>query len=309
MPSSLSGVYCAAATPFDADLNVDAPRMVDHCRTLIANGCHGVALLGSTGEANSLSVAERKALLEAVVEGGVAAYALLPGVGVCAAAETVELTRHALGLGVSTVIMLPPFYYKDVTDQGLADSYSRIFDAVGDQRLRVLLYHIPPIAKISISHGLIRTLRERFPRMVVGLKDSSGDLNHMVGLVKEFPDFAVFAGADPLMRPLLSEGGAGCITATSNLLARELRTIFDGFRNPSAVPVVDAAQADVVAVRNISNTFPQIPTIKAMLSHRSGQEGWVHVRPPLVSLSDDQQRILSAKLREHDQARRAASQA
>lgn len=284
MAGPITGVYCAAATPLDENLMPDHRRLADHARRLIADGCHGVAMLGSTGEANSFSLHERKAMLEAVVESGVSAEKLLPGTGVPAFPETIELTRHALSQGVRTVVMLPPFYYKGVTPQGLIDSYSRIFDGIGDNRLQVILYHIPPIAQIAISPEVISALIEKFPGVIVGVKDSGGDLEHMKMLVQSFPNLSILAGADPFMLPLLREGGAGCITATSNLVGAQLRTVFENYDKPEKAAEVDAAQARIVALRNLSNSYVQIPTIKTMVAHRTGDDGWCRVRPPFVAL-------------------------
>lgn len=296
MAGAITGVYCAAATPVDENLDPDFGKLAEHAKRLIADGCHGVAMLGSTGEANSFSLAERKAMLEAVVASGVPAQKLLPGTGVCAIPETVELTRHAVSLGVETVVMLPPFYYKGVSDQGLIDAYSRVIDGVGSDRLRVVLYHIPPIAQIPIPHEVIAALLEKFPGTFVGVKDSSGDLEHMKSLVKTFPGLSILAGADPFMLPLLKEGGAGCITATSNLVGAQLRTVFDNFAKPEAAAAVEAAQAKIVSLRNLSNSYTQIPTIKTMVAHRTGDEGWCRVRPPFVALDAAQRQAVFQQL-------------
>lgn len=291
-----TGVFSAAATPFDAEGSVDYARLAAHCRQLIEAGCHGIALLGSTGEANSLSSAERMRALEAVVAGGVAPDRILPGTGVCALPETVALTRHALSLGVETVVMLPPFYYKGVSDEGLADAYARVVEAVADPRLKIVLYHIPPIAQIPLSFALIARLRERFPSVFVGIKDSGGELGHMLELVRSFPGFAVLAGADPFLRPVLQAGGAGCITATSNLVAAELRTVFDHHADPARAAAVAAAEARIVALRSLSTRYAQIPTVKAMIAHRSGEAGWARLRPPLRALDAEARRIVAAEM-------------
>ncbi|MBB5751843.1 4-hydroxy-tetrahydrodipicolinate synthase [Prosthecomicrobium pneumaticum] len=288
------GVFCAAATPFDADLKPDADRLIAHCRFLLDEGCHGIALLGSTGEANSLSLDERMALLERVVEAGIPPDRLLPGTGVSAYPETVALTRHALSLGVTRVVMLPPFYYKGIPDQGMIDSYARIVEEVADPRLGVIFYHIPPIAQIPIPFPVIEALLGRYPGSFVGIKDSGGQLDNMLGLVERFPGLAVLPGADPLMLPLLQKGGAGCITATSNLLARDLRTVFDFYDDPGRTLDVEAAQARIVGLRTISNTYAQLPTIKALIARRTGDDGWLRVRPPFVSLSDEERASLDA---------------
>lgn len=296
MSEKFRGVCCAAATPVREDLSADVDKLAAHCKHLLADGCHGIALLGSTGEANSFSVAERMAILEGVVKAGVPAERLLPGTGVCALPDTIALTKHALSLGVSRVVMLPPFYYKKPSDQALIDCYSYVFDQVADSRLRVILYHIPPISQIAITDGVIEGLLKKYPATVAGVKDSSGDFEHMKGLAQHFPQLSILAGADPMMKPLLEVGGAGCITATSNIAARYLRTVFDGFASPAAKAAVEAAQACIVAQRTISNHFTQIPTIKAMVGLRYGDAGWGRVRLPFVALTEAQRAELKALL-------------
>lgn len=286
--SSIKGVFSAAATPVNADLSPDHGALVAHSKQLLADGLHGVALLGSTGEANSFSLAERMAMLEAVVKGGIPADALMPGTGLCALPETIALTKHALELGVSKVVMLPPFYYKGVSDPGLYDAYSHVLNSIADDRLQVVLYHIPPISQIPLSLDLIGRLIEKYPRTIAGVKDSGGQLDNMIAMVKRFPTLSVLAGADPLLLPLLQQGGAGCITATSNLAGKQLRTVFDKFADPSAAAEVEAAQKRIVALREASNSFPQIPTIKAMVARRYGVSSWTNTRPPLVRLAEEQ---------------------
>lgn len=297
---SFRGVFSAAATPLNTDLTPDHGALAAHCRQLLDDGCHGIAMLGSTGEANSFSLAERQAMLEAVVRAGIAPEALLPGTGLCALPETIALTRHALSLGVTKVVMLPPFYYKGVSDQGLFDAYSQVIDGVADDRLRIVLYHIPPISQVPLSHDLIARLCDRYPDTIAGVKDSGGQLDHMVSLARNFPQLSILAGADPLLLPLLQQGGSGCITATSNLAARQLRIVFDRHDDPAATVAVQAAQDRIVALREASNSFAQIPTIKAMVGRRYNAPGWRRTRPPLVALSEEQAGQLHAILDDVD---------
>jgi 4-hydroxy-tetrahydrodipicolinate synthase len=295
MSFAISGVNCAAATPLNADLTPDLGLFTTHCKSLLANGCDGIALLGTTGEANSFSRGERKAILEAVLKAGISADQLIPGTGLAAAPETIELTRHALSLGVTRVVMLPPFYYKGVSDEGLFASYARIIEAIGDSRLKIVLYHIPQVSGVPLSLGLIGRLIEAFPDTVVGIKDSAGDLANMQAIVAAHPTFSVLAGADPLLLPLLKSGGAGCITATSNLVADSLRIVYDGVNDPNRAADVEAAQARINAWRSLSNSYVQIPTIKAMVGLKSGNTGWNRVRPPLLPLDDGQLAELRGK--------------
>ncbi len=278
---AITGVYCASVTPVRADLSPDLDALATHARALIADGCDGVALLGTTGEANSFSLTERKQILEAAV-GAVGAGRLMPGTGVNALPETIELTRHALSLGVTRVVMLPPSYYKGVSDEGLFRAYATVIEAIGDARLQVVLYHIPQVSAVPISHDLIERLIAAFPQTVVGIKDSAGKLENMADMIARFPGFSVLAGADPLLLPLMGIGGAGCITATSNLVADSLATVYRDHADPAKVA---AAQARINAFRDLSNSYVQIPAIKAMVAFRHGQGLWTRTRPPLVGLS------------------------
>jgi len=284
MTPAITGVYCAAATPVHADLSPNLPAFAAHCRWLLDEGCDGIALLGTTGEANSFAAAERRAILEAAIASGIAADRLMPGTATSNIPETVELTRHAVGLGVKAVVVLPPFYYKGVADDGLFAFYSRVIEGVARDRLRVLLYHIPQVSGVPIGHDLIARLVEAFPGIVVGIKDSAGDIANMRAMIARFPGFAVLAGADPLLLPLMREGGAGSITATSNLVARDLATIFRRANDPARTAAVEAAQARINANRTLSNAYVQIPTIKAMIAARTGDDGWLRVRPPMLPL-------------------------
>ena len=288
------GVFSAALTPLDAELAPDHARFVDHCRYLLDEGCDGIAMLGTTGEANSFSVAERTALLEAVVAAGIAPQRLLPGTGVAALTETIALTRHALSVGVDTVVMLPPFYYKNVSDDGIYASYSEVVQRIGDARLKVVLYHYPQMSAQPISHALIERLRKTYPAVFTGIKDSSGDFANMTAMVERFPGFAVLGGADPLMLPLLRNGGAGCITATSNLVARSLAYVYKHSRDSDDDAALKAAQARIVKARELVSRFPQMASLKALVAERSGHSGWQRLRPPLESLPPAQVKELLA---------------
>jgi 4-hydroxy-tetrahydrodipicolinate synthase len=278
-------VFCAALTPLDADLAPDHGAFAKHCRYLLNEGCDGIALLGTTGEANSFSSSERKALIESVVKAGISPSQLLPGTGVAALTETVELTRHALSLGVTTVVMLPPFYYKDITEEGLYASYSEVIQRVADTKLKVVLYHIPQMSHQPIPHTVIARLRVAYPDTIVGIKDSSGDFANMTAMIEKFPGFAVLAGADPLLLPLLKKGGAGCITATSNLVARELAYVFRHYNDNDAA--LEAAQTRIVKARERASQFAQIATLKTLLAEQTGHAGWRRLRPPLLPLSQE----------------------
>ncbi|WP_163264298.1 dihydrodipicolinate synthase family protein [Chelativorans alearense] len=292
----ISGVFSAAATPIGRNLSPDLDLFKAHCRRLIEEGCDGLAVLGTTGEANSFSRDERRQILEAALEAGLKPGQLIPGTGTPAIPDTVALTKDALALGINRVLMLPPFYYKGVSDDGLFAAYAEIIERIGDARLQVLLYHIPPMSAVPLSIPLIERLAAAYPDTVVGIKDSGGDIANMKAVLAAVPGFAVLSGADPLMLPLLEAGGAGCITATSNLIAGELRTVFDHFADPERKVEVAAAQERITAWRTLANRFPQIPTVKVMLALRTGEPAWRNVRPPLTPLDDAQLEELKAAM-------------
>lgn len=285
MSFAIQGVYCAAATPLKSDGAPDLPLFGAHTKALIEEGCHGIAMLGSTGEANSFSSRERMDLLEAALKGGTLPEQLLPGTSSCAVTEAVEMTRHAVQAGVKGVVLLPPFYYTAFSDESLFRFYATIIEKVADDRLKVVLYHIPMLTGVPISHSLIERLFKAFPDTVVGIKDSDGKIENMHAISARFPGFGVLAGADPLLLPVLQGGGAGCITATSNLVARELRTVYDHWNDPAKAIEVKAAQDAIVAWRNLTNSYTQLPTVKAMLAKRRGDMGWLNVHPPFSALS------------------------
>ncbi|MDB5613527.1 MAG: dihydrodipicolinate synthase family protein [Devosia sp.] len=280
----ISGVFCASATPILADGTPDHATFAIHAKALIDEGCDGIALLGTTGEANSFSIAQRQALLEKLIDSGVDPQRLLPGTSQTNVADTVTLMRHAVDSGVKATVVLPPFYYKGVSDEGLFRFYAEAIEGVGSNDLRVVLYHIPPIAQVGLSIELVGRLLEAFPGVVVGIKDSSGKLESMQAFASSFENFSVLAGADPFMLPLLRSGGAGCITSSSNLIGKHLRVVFDHAHIPEDAALVDKAQARINAWRDLSNAYVQLPTIKAMLAKRRNHPGWIRVRPPLVEL-------------------------
>lgn len=293
-PTKPRGVFCAALTPVHDDLSPNHAAFTKHCQALLNDGLTGIALLGTTGEANSFSTAERQGLLEAALKAGIAPEKLLPGTGVTALTETVALTRHALSVGVTNVVMLPPFYYKNVTDEGLFASYAEVVERVGDSRLGIVLYHIPQFSAVPIPHDVIERLMTRYPGTFVGIKDSAGDIKNMLAMIERFRDFSVLAGADPLMLPLLQQGGAGAITATTNLVGADLAFVYKHYNDASRKDEVEAAQARVVAGRNRASTYAQMASLKALVAERHGDQGWLNMRPPLVKLTEEERAALLA---------------
>lgn len=288
----LGGVFAAVLTPLGADLAPDHGAMARHSRWLLDNGCDGLSVLGTTGEANSFSVEERIAIVDGLIEAGIPAETLLPGTGCCALTDSVRLTRHAVEAGVAGVLMLPPFYYKDVDDDGLFASFAEVIERVGDGRLRVCLYHFPRMSAVPITHAVIERLRNSYPDTVAGIKDSSGDLDNMTAMARDFPGFAVFSGWDHLLRPLMREGGAGCITAVCNVASRLAAEVFAGWRDDRA----DEAHRRLAALREVISAYPLTAALKEIMAGHGGNADWRHVRPPLVGLARGMADELRGKL-------------
>lgn len=292
---TLDGIWAAVLTPCDAAGAVDVRRWVEHARRLLAQGCHGLALFGTTSETQAYSVAERQAALEAAVTAGLTPAQLMVGVGCCARSDTVALARHALGLGLTRLLMLPPFFYKNSTDEGLYRAFAEAIDGTADPRAEVLLYHFPQVSGVPVTRGVIERLVAAYPAQVRGLKDSSGDLAHTLDLIAAFPDLAIFAGADNHLLDVLTAGGAGTISAAANLNAPASRSVHDAFRAGERA----AAEAGMALVRDVRATLqrrPLIPALKAIIATTSGDPAWRRVRPPLVELDGAATQALLAEL-------------
>ena len=284
------GVWSPVLVPLTPDLGIDAERFVAHARWLLGQGCHGLALFGTTSEANSFSVPERKALLEKVVDSGISPDRLMVGTGCCAFPDSVELTRHAVEAGCRRVLMLPPFYYKGMSDDGLFRSFGEVIERVGDPDLRVFLYHFPGLSGVPITEGLTALLDKEFPRVIAGMKDSSGDWSNTRTMLDRFPHLAIFPGSETFLLDGLRAGGAGCITATSNVNAAGARAIFDAWNDGG--DDADAKQAEATAVRHAIERHPGIPAQKFLVAHHRKDSAWRSVRPPMMALGDDEGREL-----------------
>jgi len=289
----ITGVLSPVVTPFRADLSPDPERFVRHCRWLLSQDV-GLAVFGTNSEANSLSVEERIDLLDRLVAAGLDPARMMPGTGCCALTDSVRLTAHAVKLGCAGVLMLPPFYYKGVSDEGLFRSFAEVIERVGESRLRVYLYHIPPVAQVPITLGLVERLLKAYPEQTAGMKDSSGDWENTRSFLDAFArsGFDVFAGSETFLLRTMRGGGAGCISATANVHPGPIAALFRTWREPDA----DARQARLDEIRGVFQKFPMIPALKAAIAHHAGDPAWGMVRPPLVPLAPAQASALGADL-------------
>jgi len=218
----------------------------------------------------------------------------MPGTGHCALPDSVRLTAHAMKLGCGGVLMLPPFYYKGVSDDGLFRSFAEVIERVGESRLRVYVYHIPPVSQVPITLGLVERLLKAYPTQTAGMKDSGGDWKNTQAFLDAFAKsgFDVFAGSETFLLQNMRNGGAGCISATANVNPGPIARLFDTWQHADA----DAQQARLDEIRGTFATFPMIPALKAAIAHYGGDVSWGTVRPPLVDLTPEQSKALVAEL-------------
>jgi 4-hydroxy-tetrahydrodipicolinate synthase len=277
----LNGLWPPVTTPFRDDGSFDANRFVKHCGRLLDDGAHGLAVLGTTSEANSLTLEERRKVIESLVKAGIEPEKILPGVGACAIDDAASLARFAGEIGAAAVLLLPPFYYKKVSDEGLYTFVSRVIDQTGPYTPRILLYHIPPVAVVGWSLELIGRLIAAFPGVVVGMKDSSGDFNHTKSVIDAHPGFVVFPGAETYLVKAMEAGAAGCISATANINTPGIRAVFDRWMESDSTRLQNTANA----VRTALEKSTMIPALKAILAVRYGDTVWANVRAPLLALT------------------------
>jgi 4-hydroxy-tetrahydrodipicolinate synthase len=298
MSQRIRGVMAPVVTPFKADLSPDCERFIRHCKWLLSQNC-GLAVFGTNSEANSMAAEERSTLLDAVVAAGIDPSHMMPGTGCCSIAETVQLTTHAVRRGCAGVLMLPPFYYKDVSEDGLYRYFSEVVQRVGDTRLKIYLYHIPPVAIVGITPKLVERLLKAYPNAIAGMKDSSGDWNNTKTFLDAFAEngFDVFVGSESFLLANIRNGGVGTISATANV---NPATIHKLYRQWNTADDPDQQQSKLNVVREVfsSRKFPSmIAALKQAITIYRNDPEWSRVRPPLVELTKEQAKLLAAELK------------
>jgi 4-hydroxy-tetrahydrodipicolinate synthase len=293
-PSTLPAVLSPVITPFKADGSPDAPKLLKQCQWLEANGV-GQAIFGTNSEANSMSAPQKMSTLTALVEGGLNPEHLMPGTGATSIDATVNMTRHAVNHKCAGVLMLPPFYYKDVTDDGLFAYFSEVIQKVGSAALQIYIYNIPPVTKVNLSLSLLERLAKEYPKTVVGMKDSSGDWSYTESVIKLLAPsgFRVYAGSEVFLMRALRAGGVGCISATANVNPKAIADLAAHWRESNA----DALQTNLDQVRGIFAKYQMIAGMKTAVAHYTKDSEWLRVRPPLMQLSPEQQAQLLSELK------------
>ena len=287
MTEAIRGFWVASATPLAADGSVDPAKLAAHTKQLFGKGVDGVVLFGTTGEGTSFNVTERIATTEAVLKAGVPAERIGIGGGFPAISDSIALTRAALGLGLRHVLILPPYFDRSVTPEGIEDAFAAIIDSVADDRLRAYLYHIPQISGVAIPTSVAASLRKRYGKMVAGLKDSSGDFKQFQAFRAAAPELAITVGNETDIARAIAAGGAGTICGMANIAPELVKAMIDG-------KDVEARMQAAVDIVVKSPSF--LTTLKAILAAQTGDAGWLRVRPPLRALSDGA--ALKAKLDE-----------
>lgn len=295
MTARLRGALAPALTPFNARLEPDPARFIVHCRWLVDNHA-GLAIFGTNSEAASLSVPERIALTDALLDAGIPASKLMPGTGACSITDAVALTRHAVQHGAAGVLMIPPFYYKGVSDEGVFAYYSEVIERVGDDSLAIYLYHFPLLTQVPITLDLIERLLKRYPKAIAGAKDSSGDWNNSKAMIDNYArdGFDVFPASEALLSKALAIGGAGCISATVNVNPGGIHALLTQWNQPEGERL--QVQADVV--RKIFQATTMIPAMKRVVAEFAHDPGWRTVRPPLTAMDDAPAAALLGSLRD-----------
>ncbi len=281
---NFSGVIAPVLTPFGSDGAPDADRFIDHAHWLIDEGCTALAPFGTTSEANSLGLDERLELLEALIDGGIDPAMMMPGTGACSVTDAIILTEHAVEAGCKGVLMLPPFYYKNPSDEGLFRFFSEVIEEVGDEDLKIYLYHIPPVSQVGFPLPLIGRLLKAYPKVITGMKDSSGDWSNMKAVMEAYPELEFFPGSELHFLQGLRMGAAGVISATANVNPAPMRALFDSWEKPEAG--ADSQQEKISAVRHAVQAYPVIPLLKALVAHYRNDEQWAELRPPFETLDE-----------------------
>jgi len=294
MTHKIRGALAPVLTPFDQNFEPDTTRFINHCRWLVDNQA-GLAIFGTNSEAASVSQAERLRLTEALIEAGIPADRMMPGTGACALPDAVELARHASGHGVAGLLVLPPYFYKNLTEDGVFAYYAEIIERVGNGCAPIYLYHIPQMTMVPITLSLIERLLKRYPGKVVGAKDSSGDWANTKAMLDNFArdGFEVFPASESFLSAALPLGAAGCISATVNMNPAGIHRLYANWNKPEGTEL----QAEADAVRKVFQGGYMIAAMKQAVADFTGQPEWATVRPPLVKLDTAQREKLDVDLR------------
>lgn len=285
---NLKGVFSATLTPINQDYSINTELFLSHCQWLLLQGIDGLGIFGTTGEASAFNTDEKISVLEFLISNNINSNKLMPGVGQCSVRDTVKFTKKCADFKVRAVLVLPAFFYKGVSNEGVIEYYKRIVNEVGDNNLHYVLYHIPQISGVHISLDIIEKLIKLYPDNIVGIKDSSGNLDNMLKITKYFNNFSLFSGSDSLALKVCKRGGAGAITATSNISARLLSYIVNNFKQESSIANFQELQKLQEKIRETLFTHEPISILKALMSIKNKKTEWNRINPPLHVIKNPQ---------------------
>ncbi|MEN8248817.1 MAG: dihydrodipicolinate synthase family protein [Bacteroidota bacterium] len=290
------GLFTAALTPMNDDLSVNYAALIKHINWLLNNGSNGICLLGTTGEANSFSVEERIEIISKVIKAGIDPKVLLVGTGTCALPDTIRLTKYAVSKGVGGILMLPPFYYKDLTDAGILNYFRMVIDGVDDSRLRIYLYHFPKMTGVSFTLELTKKLIDSHPGIIVGMKDSGGEWQRMQSIIEALPGFKLYTGTEKFLLNNLRHGGTGCISATFNASIKQGAEVYNNWQNEDA----DEYQKRLTETRTRFEVTSFISGLKYLFVNWFDDKNWLNMRPPNALPAKDIQEYLLRNLEKED---------
>ena len=290
----IRGLIAPILSPFNDDLSFDQNTYNELAKTLLNSGCAGLAPFGTTGEALSISAEERKQALDGLIDSGIDPSVLIPGTGLCNLPESVALSQQAVDLGCEGVMVLPPFYFKSVSDDGLFSYYEEFIARVNRDTLRIYLYHIPQVSGVGLSIELVNALKEKYPSIVVGIKDSSGDWENTKNLLS-LDNFIVYPGSELPLIDAMKLGAPGCISATANLNSKPIAEVID-YCEDKNWDKANALHNSVAQTRMVFQDYAPIPAQKALLSQMTNRESWRNVRPPLIALTKEKTQQLQDAL-------------
>lgn len=282
----IKGVFCAALTPINEDCSINLNSYLSHCQWLLKQKLTGLAIFGTTGEANCFNIEQKIQALEFLIDNNVAPDLLVPGTGQCSIIDTVRFTKKCSTLNVRAVLVLPSFFYKGVSEEGVIEYYKRVIEEVEDNDLQYILYNIPQTSGVPITFDIIEKLIKLYPNNIVGMKDSSGNLDNMLKVTKFFNGFSLFSGSDSLALKVTKHGGAGAITATTNISGRLLSFIINNFKNESEIDNFHELQSLQEKIRQTLFTHEPISALKAFMSVKYNKSEWNRVNPPLQKIDN-----------------------
>ena len=294
MATIFSGIYTASLTPLTSLYEPNLPALVSHIKQLFESGSDGVAILGSTGEANSLTIEQRLDIISYCGK-TLAPERLMMGTGSCALQDAIRMTQASIEAGVFTVLVIPPFYYKPQSDESVLRYFTELISSVNDSRLRIVFYNFPKLSGYNFSLEILQELKERFGEIAAGIKDSSGDWGNMLSITKNVPDFLVYSGTETLLLDILREGGAGCISASGNLLAPECQQVYQAWRNDKQ-DTAEQIQKELTVLRKAMESYPFVSELKGLMKEHTGSEHWEQMLPPFNPLLTSQVTEISTKI-------------